>query len=78
MHERVVAIGEALEQTVEPPYRAEAVRQPEEIWSVFSAEYLTREAPLRLNSVHTSSATLCEVETRSTTIRSRMFSAIAT
>ncbi|WP_341925308.1 2-isopropylmalate synthase [Nocardioides psychrotolerans] len=29
---------------------------PEEIWSVFSSEYLDREAPLRLNSVHTSSA----------------------
>ncbi len=29
---------------------------PEEIWAVFSAEYLDREAPLRLNSVHTSSA----------------------
>ncbi|PVG83459.1 2-isopropylmalate synthase [Nocardioides gansuensis] len=29
---------------------------PEEIWEVFSAEYLEREAPLRLNSVHTSSA----------------------
>jgi 2-isopropylmalate synthase len=26
------------------------------IWEVFSSEYLTREAPLRLNSVHTSSA----------------------
>jgi 2-isopropylmalate synthase len=29
---------------------------PEQIWEVFSAEYLTREAPLKLNSVHTSSA----------------------
>ena len=29
---------------------------PEQIWADFSAEYLTREAPLRLNSVHTSSA----------------------
>ncbi len=29
---------------------------PEQIWSVFRAEYLDREAPLRLNSVHTSSA----------------------
>jgi len=29
---------------------------PEEIWSVFSAEYLDRVAPLELNSVHTSSA----------------------
>lgn len=29
---------------------------PEEIWDVFSAEYLSRETPLRLNSVHTSSA----------------------
>ncbi|HSF98333.1 MAG TPA: 2-isopropylmalate synthase [Ornithinibacter sp.] len=29
---------------------------PEEIWSVFRAEYLDREAPLKLNSVHTSSA----------------------
>ncbi|RYP85908.1 2-isopropylmalate synthase [Nocardioides guangzhouensis] len=29
---------------------------PEEIWSVFSAEYLHRETPLKLNSVHTSSA----------------------
>ncbi|CAN5525760.1 2-isopropylmalate synthase [soil metagenome] len=29
---------------------------PEEIWSAFSAEYLTRETPLKLNSVHTSSA----------------------
>ena len=29
---------------------------PEEIWGIFSAEYLDREAPLRLNSVHTSSA----------------------
>jgi 2-isopropylmalate synthase len=28
----------------------------EEIWVVFSAEYLEREAPLRLDSVHTSSA----------------------
>jgi len=28
----------------------------EEIWSAFQAAYLTREAPLRLNSVHTSSA----------------------
>ena len=29
---------------------------PEEIWQVFSDEYLTRETPLLLNSVHTSSA----------------------
>jgi len=29
---------------------------PEEIWSVFSAEYLDRDTPLELNSVHTSSA----------------------
>ncbi|MCW2852323.1 MAG: 2-isopropylmalate synthase [Nocardioides sp.] len=29
---------------------------PEEIWSVFRSEYLEREAPLRLDSVHTSSA----------------------
>ena len=29
---------------------------PEEIWSVFRAEYLDRETPLELNSVHTSSA----------------------
>ncbi len=29
---------------------------PEEIWSIFSAEYLDRQVPLRLNSVHTSSA----------------------
>ena len=29
---------------------------PDEIWAVFSAEYLDREEPLRLNSVHTSSA----------------------
>ena len=29
---------------------------PDEIWSVFSAEYLHRETPLELNSVHTSSA----------------------
>jgi 2-isopropylmalate synthase len=29
---------------------------PEEIWGVFRSEYLDREAPLRLNSVHTSSA----------------------
>ncbi len=29
---------------------------PEEIWSVFAAEYLDRTAPLKLNSVHTSSA----------------------
>src|SRR5690349_1648015 len=29
---------------------------PDEIWSVFRAEYLDREAPLKLNSVHTSSA----------------------
>ncbi|WP_414690047.1 2-isopropylmalate synthase [Nocardioides sp.] len=28
----------------------------DQIWTVFSAEYLDREAPLRLNSVHTSSA----------------------
>ena len=29
---------------------------PEQIWEVFRAEYLDREAPLRLDSVHTSSA----------------------
>ncbi len=29
---------------------------PEQIWEIFRGEYLTREAPLRLNSVHTSSA----------------------
>ena len=29
---------------------------PEKIWDVFSSEYLERESPLRLNSVHTSSA----------------------
>jgi 2-isopropylmalate synthase len=29
---------------------------PDEIWAVFRAEYLDREAPLKLNSVHTSSA----------------------
>ncbi len=29
---------------------------PEEIWQAFRAEYLDREAPLQLNSVHTSSA----------------------
>jgi 2-isopropylmalate synthase len=29
---------------------------PEQIWSAFSAEYLDRQAPLKLNSVHTSSA----------------------
>lgn len=29
---------------------------PEQIWSVFRAEYLDREAPLRLDTVHTSSA----------------------
>lgn len=29
---------------------------PEQIWSVFREEYLDREVPLRLNSVHTSSA----------------------
>jgi 2-isopropylmalate synthase len=29
---------------------------PEEIWAVFRAEYLDRETPLKLNSVHTSSA----------------------
>src|SRR5690242_964349 len=29
---------------------------PEEIWSVFRSEYLDRETPLKLNSVHTSSA----------------------
>ncbi len=29
---------------------------PEEIWTAFSAEYLTRTAPLQLDSVHTSSA----------------------
>jgi 2-isopropylmalate synthase len=29
---------------------------PEEIWAVFSTEYLSRTTPLRLNSVHTSSA----------------------
>lgn len=28
----------------------------EKIWEIFSGEYLTREAPLKLNSVHTSSA----------------------
>ena len=28
----------------------------DQIWGVFSAEYLDREVPLRLNSVHTSSA----------------------
>jgi 2-isopropylmalate synthase len=28
----------------------------DQIWSVFSAEYLERDTPLRLNSVHTSSA----------------------
>ena len=28
----------------------------EEIWSTFRAEYLDKEAPLKLNSVHTSSA----------------------
>ncbi|UAL31876.1 2-isopropylmalate synthase [Nocardioides rotundus] len=30
---------------------------PEQIWTAFRAEYLDREAPLKLNSVHTSSAT---------------------
>jgi 2-isopropylmalate synthase len=29
---------------------------PEEIWQVFRSEYLDRETPLKLNSVHTSSA----------------------
>lgn len=29
---------------------------PDDIWSAFRAEYLDREAPLKLNSVHTSSA----------------------
>src|SRR3954463_5236467 len=29
---------------------------PEEIWQVFRAEYLDREVPLKLNSVHSSSA----------------------
>ena len=29
---------------------------PEEIWRIFSTEYLHRETPLKLNSVHTSSA----------------------
>ena len=29
---------------------------PDEIWAVFRAEYLDRESPLKLNSVHTSSA----------------------
>ena len=29
---------------------------PEEIWADFHAEYLSRETPLKLNSVHTSSA----------------------
>jgi 2-isopropylmalate synthase len=29
---------------------------PDEIWAVFRAEYLDRETPLKLNSVHTSSA----------------------
>jgi len=29
---------------------------PDEIWAAFKAEYLDREAPLQLNSVHTSSA----------------------
>jgi 2-isopropylmalate synthase len=29
---------------------------PEQIWDVFRSEYLDREAPLRLDSVHTSSA----------------------
>ena len=29
---------------------------PAEIWEVFQGEYLDREAPLKLNSVHTSSA----------------------
>ncbi len=29
---------------------------PDEIWSVFRTEYLDRESPLKLNSVHTSSA----------------------
>jgi 2-isopropylmalate synthase len=30
--------------------------EPAEIWSIFRSEYLDRETPLRLNSVHTSSA----------------------
>jgi 2-isopropylmalate synthase len=29
---------------------------PDEIWSIFQAEYLEKESPLKLNSVHTSSA----------------------
>jgi 2-isopropylmalate synthase len=29
---------------------------PDEIWSAFRAEYLDRETPLRLNSVHTAAA----------------------
>src|SRR5207344_1935015 len=29
---------------------------PDEIWAMFRAEYLDRETPLKLNSVHTSSA----------------------
>ena len=29
---------------------------PEAIWTAFRAEYLDRETPLRLNSVHTSAA----------------------
>jgi 2-isopropylmalate synthase len=29
---------------------------PEQIWSIFNSEYLQRETPLKLNSVHTSSA----------------------
>jgi 2-isopropylmalate synthase len=29
---------------------------PGKIWEIFSAEYLTKDAPLKLNSVHTSSA----------------------
>jgi 2-isopropylmalate synthase len=29
---------------------------PEQIWEIFSGEYLLRESPLKLNSVHTSSA----------------------
>ena len=29
---------------------------PDEIWSAFRGEYLDRETPLKLNSVHTSSA----------------------
>ncbi len=29
---------------------------PEQIWSIFNSEYLRRETPLKLNSVHTSSA----------------------